>query len=114
MNFLMSKTRVDTHFHVFNAGVAVEDARYVPQYSASLSDWMRQAQSVGVGRGVWVQPSFLGVDNSLMVHALKTHPDMLRGIAVVRADEVRSESVPVIDLGTGIDGDARIVLVQQR
>lgn len=82
----MSKNRVDTHFHVFNAGQAVEGARYVPQYSALLSDWMSQAQSVGVGRGVWVQPSFLGVDNSLMVRALKAHPDMLRGIAVVNAD----------------------------
>jgi predicted TIM-barrel fold metal-dependent hydrolase len=91
MNFLMSKTRVDTHFHVFNAGVAVEGARYVPRYSASLADWMRQAQSVGVGRGVWVQPSFLGVDNSLMVHALKAHPDMLRGIAVLRADVCADE-----------------------
>lgn len=82
----MSKNAVDTHFHVFNAGVAVEGARYVPGYSASLSEWMRQAQGVGVGRGVWVQPSFLGVDNSLMVQALQTHPDTLRGIAVVRPD----------------------------
>ena len=86
MNFLMSKTWVDTHFHVFNAGVAVEGARYVPQYSALLSDWMQQTQGVGVGRGVWVQPSFLGTDNSLMVGALKAHPDMLRGIAVVNPD----------------------------
>ena len=83
MNLLKSKTGVDTHFHVFNAGVAIAGARYVPQYSALLSDWMTQAQSVGVTRGVWVQPSFLGTDNRLMVEALKTHPDMLRGIAVV-------------------------------
>ena len=82
----MSKNVVDAHFHVFNAGVAVAGARYVPQYSALLSDWMRQAQSVGVSRGVWVQPSFLGTDNTLMLNALKSHPDMLRGIAVVRPD----------------------------
>jgi predicted TIM-barrel fold metal-dependent hydrolase len=86
MNIAMSKSRVDTHFHVFNAGQAVQGARYVPAYSASLSDWTRQAQSAGVGRGVWVQPSFLGTDNSLMVHALKAHPALLRGIAVVHAD----------------------------
>lgn len=82
----MSKNRIDTHFHVFNAGEVIDGARYVPRYSALLTDWVKQSQSVGVGRGVWVQPSFLGTDNSLMVRALKAHPDMLRGIAVVRPD----------------------------
>jgi hypothetical protein len=86
MDLSMSKNWIDTHFHVFNAGVAVEDARYVPQYSAQLSDWMKQAQNVGVTRGVWVQPSFLGTDNSLMIDALKCYPAELRGIAVVSPD----------------------------
>jgi predicted TIM-barrel fold metal-dependent hydrolase len=83
MDLSMSKNWTDTHFHVFNAGVAVEGARYAPQYNALLSDWMQCAGSVGVTRGVWVQPSFLGTDNSLMIEALEAHPDMLRGIAVV-------------------------------
>lgn len=86
MDSPLSKNRIDTHFHVFKAGVAVENARYVPQYDAKLSDWMAQAQRVGIGRGVWVQPSFLGTDNRLMVDALQAHPDMLRGIAVVSPD----------------------------
>ena len=83
MDLSMSKNWIDTHFHVFNAGVAVAGARYVPQYSAQLSDWIGHARKVGVMRGVWVQPSFLGTDNSLMIDALESHPDMLRGIAVV-------------------------------
>ena len=91
MNLQMSKNWVDTHFHVFNAGVASDGARYVPQYSALLSDWTSQAQSVGVTRGVWVQPSFLGTDNRLLVDALKSHPDMLRGIAVVGPDTSHEE-----------------------
>ena len=86
MNSKPSKHWVDTHFHVFHAGVAVKGARYVPQYTAALQDWMALAQGVGVTRGVWVQPSFLGTDNSLMVHALQAHPDVLRGVAVVAAD----------------------------
>lgn len=86
MNLPKSKNWIDTHFHVFNAGIAVEGARYVPQYDAELSTWMRQAQNVGVTRGVWVQPSFLGDDNSLLLDALKAHADMLRGIAVVRPE----------------------------
>lgn len=86
MNLTTSKNWVDTHFHVFHAGEAVAGARYVPQYTAALSDWQSLAQSAGVTRGVWVQPSFLGVDNQLMLRALKDHPEMLRGVAVVAAD----------------------------
>ena len=78
MNLTTSKNWVDTHFHVFHAGEAVAGARYVPQYSATLADWMAQAGRVGVRRGVWVQPSFLGVDNRLMLQALEAHP-ALRG-----------------------------------
>ena len=91
MDSPLSKNRIDTHFHVFQAGVAVENARYVPQYDAKLSDWMAQAPRVGIERGVWVQPSFLGTDNRLMVQALLAHPDMLRGIAVVSPDAAADE-----------------------
>ena len=83
MNQKLSKIWIDTHFHVFNAGEAVIGARYVPQYHASLSNWMTFAQSVGVNHGVLVQPSFLGTDNSLLMNALKAHPDLLRGVVVV-------------------------------
>jgi predicted TIM-barrel fold metal-dependent hydrolase len=86
MNLTTSKNWVDTHFHVFQAGEAVDQARYVPQYTAALQDWQALAQGVGVTRGVCVQPSFLGTNNSLMVSALNTHPHMLRGVAVVAAD----------------------------
>jgi predicted TIM-barrel fold metal-dependent hydrolase len=86
MNPTTAKNGVDTHFHVFHAGEAVAGARYVPHYNATLSDWMAKAGAVGVQRGVWVQPSFLGVDNRLMLQALEAHPDRLRGVAVVAAD----------------------------
>ena len=86
MNLTASKNWVDTHFHVFHAGVAVDQARYVPQYTAALQDWQTLAQDVGVTRGVWVQPSFLGTDNSLMVSALDANTETLRGVAVVAAD----------------------------
>ena len=82
-----SKNWVDSHFHVFRAGEALAGARYVPHYSATLVDWMAQAARVGVRRGVWVQPSFLGEDNQLMVQALQAHPDVLRGVAVVSAKD---------------------------
>ena len=93
MNLKPSKNWVDTHFHVFNAGEAVAGARYVPQYTAALQDWMALAQGVGVTRGVCVQPSFLGVDNHLMLQALKAHPDELRGVAVLAADTPAAELI---------------------
>lgn len=92
MNSSAPKKWVDTHFHVFNAGLAVEGARYVPNYTAALQDWMALATSVGVTNGVWVQPSFLGTDNRLMLRALEAHPDVLRGVAVV-APDIHSEAL---------------------
>lgn len=80
------KSFVDTHFHVFAASLGIANARYVPHYEARLHDWMEQARRVGVTKGVLVQPSFLGADNSCMLNELLTRPDELRGVAVVQAD----------------------------
>lgn len=83
MNKELSKTFVDSHFHVFKAGLAQPDARYVPQYEAPLQGWQAQAQMLGVPRGVLVQPSFLGTDNSHLLHKLTDNPDGLRGVVVL-------------------------------
>lgn len=73
---------VDSHYHIFEAHQSVPGARYRPAYTASLSDWTAAAAACGVGRGVLVQPSFLGTDNRLMLGALQRHP-ALRGVVVV-------------------------------
>jgi len=83
MDLLDSSARVDCHFHVFEAGRAVPQARYVPAYSATLEQWSEQARAVGVSHGVLVQPSFLGVDNRLLLSTLAAHPDRLIGVVVV-------------------------------
>lgn len=77
---------VDTHFHVFDIGVAVEGARYVPGYDAPLARWRAAAGAAGVGRGVLVQTSFLGTDNARLLRELDAQPDLLRGVAVVGPD----------------------------
>jgi predicted TIM-barrel fold metal-dependent hydrolase len=79
----MSTLLTDTHFHVFKGGGFAAEARYVPQYNAALSEWMQRAHSMGVRRGVLVQPSFLGTDNQQMLRALAAYPKELRGVAVV-------------------------------
>lgn len=86
MNLHVSKPKVDSHFHVFHAGVGQVGARYVPTYNAPLRQWQGVARAQGVHRGVLVQPSFLGTDNSLLVETLSAHPLLLRGVAVVAPD----------------------------
>jgi len=83
MDSSTSKPWVDSHFHVFEAGIGQPGARYVPAYAAALAQWQSLAAAAGVTRGVVVQPSFLGTDNRQLLAALAAHPQTLRGIAVV-------------------------------
>ncbi len=78
---------VDTHFHVFAAGVRTAGpVRYVPAYDAPLDAWTETAGAQGVTAGVVVQPSFLGTDNTRLLAALGTAPGRLRGVAVLAPD----------------------------
>lgn len=87
----VSKPWVDSHFHVFEAGVGVAGARYLPPYAAPLDAWRQAARAQGVTRGLLVQPSFLGTDNRLLLHTLRQHPAALRGVAVVAPDVAPAE-----------------------
>lgn len=86
----LSKTFVDSHFHVFAAAAAQPHARYVPAYDAPLQAWQAAAQPLGIQRGVLVQPSFLGADNSRLVQELTRNPELLRGVAAVAPDADRA------------------------
>lgn len=79
-------SQVDTHFHVFRAGVALPGARYRPAYEATLNAWRLNAAAQGVTHGVLVQTSFMGTDNSLLLAQLAAQPDTLRGVAVASPD----------------------------
>ena len=92
-------TAVDTHFHVFKAGIAQAGARYTPTYDASLSSWQAKAQPLGVTRGVLVQTSFMGNDNSRLLAELGRSHDFLRGVAVVGADATLQTLEPLHKLG---------------
>ena len=77
----------DCHFHVFTARESSPGARYQPAYTASFGDWRALSGKAGIGRGIVVQPSFLGVDNRVLLQTLQQAPEALRGVAVV-ADNV--------------------------
>ncbi len=83
MDSSLSNHFVDTHFHAFDAGVAVAGARYVPQYDAALEAWQKLSAPLGVQRGVLVQTSFMGTDNRRLLGELKRQPQLLRGVAVL-------------------------------
>src|SRR4051812_27238023 len=85
---------VDTHFHVFDRGIAVADARYVPGYDAPLPGWEAGARRAGVTHGVLVQPSFLGTDNTRLLQELRAHPDRLRGVVVIEPDA--ADALPAV------------------
>jgi predicted TIM-barrel fold metal-dependent hydrolase len=82
----MSKNIVDSHFHVFNSGEGLPHARYKPTYDATMADWQQLSQKSGVQRGVLVQTSFMGTDNTRLLRELAAEPDNLRGIVVIAPD----------------------------
>jgi len=73
----------DTHFHVFRPGAPLTSPRsYTPQ-TIGLSAWTDLAERFGIARGVLVQPSVHGYDNSVLLEALAAEPDRLRGVIVL-------------------------------
>ena len=100
---------VDAHAHVFEPGLAtVRDARYVPAYAAPLEQYLARLDEHGLERGVLVQPSFLGTDNSYLLAALAREPERLRGVIVVdhdidaRVGELRAVPQPAADAGDDV------------
>jgi predicted TIM-barrel fold metal-dependent hydrolase len=83
MSKILTNSYVDCHFHIFAAEKAIENARYRPQYSALLDQWTEYAKPLKVDRGVLVQTSFMGFDNSLVLQALRQNPDNFRGVVAL-------------------------------
>lgn len=75
---------IDTHAHIFEPGLNLAAVRrYAPDYAVTARDYLATLDKHGVSRGVLIQPSFLGTDNTYMIEALKQFPQRLRGVAVV-------------------------------
>lgn len=78
----------DTHAHVFgpaNQFRYADDRSYTPP-DAPLEKYLAMLDTIGFARGVLVQGSAHGHDNSAMLDALTRCPDRLRGVAVADAD----------------------------
>src|SRR5712672_570468 len=78
----------DTHSHVFGPAQRFPytgDRSYTPP-DAPLEKYLGMLDEIGFARGVLVQGSAHGRDNSAMLDALKRQPRRLRGVAVADAD----------------------------
>lgn len=87
-NIRFPANATDCHAHVFGPQsryAYVPNAGYIPP-DALPADYVRMLQTLGCQRGVLVQPSVYGTDNTAMLDALRSGLCPLRGIAVVGAD----------------------------
>lgn len=78
----------DVHAHVCGPRELfplVENRLYNPP-EASITEYLDMLDTIGISRGVLVQPSVYGTDNRAMLEALAFAPNRLRGVAVVPAD----------------------------
>ena len=91
--FAMPRGACDTHAHVFGPASRfpyAADRSYTPP-DAPLEKYLGMLDTLGFARGVLVQGSAHGRDNSALLDALAREPDRLRGIAVADADVPPSE-----------------------
>jgi 2-pyrone-4,6-dicarboxylate lactonase len=84
----MMKNACDCHAHVCGPESRYPYAanRLYTPHDALPSDYRRMLDSLGVERGVLVQPSIYATDNRALLDALAQDPARLRGVAVVPWD----------------------------
>lgn len=85
---LLPPLACDCHAHILGPASTynyVPERVYTPE-DALLTDYRQLLQRLGMARGVLVQPSVYGNDNSAMLDALREDPVRLRGVAVVGPD----------------------------
>jgi 2-pyrone-4,6-dicarboxylate lactonase len=84
-SFKLPPGATDTHFHIFGpmAQYGFSGKRIYTPPDALLADWQRLATTLGVERGVIVQPSVYGTDNAVTLVNLKTMQGKWRAVVVV-------------------------------
>ncbi|UQX86956.1 amidohydrolase family protein [Jatrophihabitans telluris] len=80
----------DAHFHVFEPGFAHVANPLYTFPDASLEQYLRMTEVLGIDRMVIVQPTFYGTDNTLLLDVLRRVGPSARG--VVRIDDDVSDA----------------------
>ena len=86
-SFAIPKGACDTHAHVIGGDrfPMVSNRSYTPP-AAPEAAYLGMLDALETDRGVVIQVSVYGADNSCMVETLRAHPERLRGVAVVAPD----------------------------
>jgi 2-pyrone-4,6-dicarboxylate lactonase len=91
----------DCHAHVFGPQTRfpyLPGAAYIPP-DATPDDYAHMLRTIGCDRGVLVQPSVYGTDNSAMIAALRSGVFPFRGVAVVEENVTDRELHDMHDAG---------------
>ena len=92
----------DTHFHIFGPPETfpfLSTHEYTPP-AAPLEHYVKMAAIIGVERGVVVQPSVHGLDNSATLDAIAKSDGRFRGVARIDDKTPKSELQRLHDGGT--------------
>jgi len=95
--FALPRGATDTHFHIFGPMVeyGFSKARIYTPPDALLAAWQRMAATLGVERGVIVQPSVYGFDNRVTLANLKAMQGKWRAVVVVE-DSITDKELEVM------------------
>lgn len=81
----------DTHFHVFEPGYPhVPDPLYTFP-DATLAQYLRLLDWLGIDRGVLVQPTYYRTDNRLLLDVLRAEQPRIRGVVQIEDDVTDAE-----------------------
>jgi len=91
--FEMPLGACDTHFHVFPTGY---ENRYAPDRSytpppAEITDYQHLASTLGLERGVVIQPSVFAEDNAATLEVSAANPERLRAVVSVTKEVTDAE-----------------------
>lgn len=89
--FEMPEGACDSHFHVFEPGYPHIAAPLYTFPDGTMEQYLAMCDFLGLARGVLVQPSFYGTDNSLLLDALGRAGSRCRGVARVEEDVTDQE-----------------------
>ncbi|NLS06079.1 amidohydrolase family protein [Rhizobium sp. P32RR-XVIII] len=91
----------DCHAHIFGPQdrYGYDPNRSYTPPDASLEEYLALLDTLGIERGVLVQPSVYGTDNAAMLDGLERTRARLRGVAVIEPDIAHSELERMHDLG---------------
>ena len=94
----------DTHAHIMGPGAKYQysPARIYTPPDCLLPDYLHMLDTIGVERAVLVQPSVYGTDNTVMLEAMRTAGNRLRGVAVVE-DDIEDDELKELD-AAGVRG----------